>query len=87
MNANHEHVETALDSHVSQEVSSQVELAQDMLLLMQSEGFMEKLREFVKEEMVGDVFANIRGRMNMSDIMEFLDASEAESRTLLSGKF
>lgn len=82
----HEQVETSLESNSHSQIASQVELAQDMLNLMHSEGFMEKLRGFVKEEVIGDIYTSIRGRMSMTDIMEFLDQSEAEAKSLLGAK-
>lgn len=79
--------ETVLESYQTQEIKDRVELAQDMLQLLKSDKFVEKLRNFVSEEIVGDVYENIQGRMSMADIMEFLDQSDVEKKSLLGGCF
>ena len=79
--------ETVLESYGSEEIRDRVETAQEMLQLLKSEQFLEKLRSFVTEEMVGEVYENIQGRMSMTDIMEFLDQSEVEKKSILSGSF
>lgn len=79
--------DTVLETYGNEEIRDRVELAQDMLELLKSEKFMEKLKGFVREEIVGEVHENIQGRMSMTDIMEFLDQSEVEKKSILSGNF
>jgi len=86
MSGNAERSETVLENYSSAEVKAQVELAQDMLQLLKSQKFIEKLKTYASEEIVGEVYQNIQGRMSMADILDFLDSSEVNSQSLLNGK-
>jgi len=79
--------ENVLENYSTEEIRDRVELAQDMLQLLKSEKFIEKLREFISEEVIGEVYENIQGRMSMTDIMEFLDQSEIEKKSILGANF
>jgi len=79
--------ENVLENYSTEEIRDRVELAQDMLQLLKSENFIEKLREFISEEVIGEVYENIQGRMSMTDIMEFLDQSEIEKKSILGANF
>jgi len=78
--------DSVLESYSNEQVRAQVELAQDMLHLLKSEKFVEKLKTYVSEELVGEVYENIQGRMSMADILDFLDQSDVNKKGLLSGK-
>jgi len=87
LSESHQKSDTLLESYSNEEIRDRVEIAQDMLQLLKSEKFMEKLKGFISEEIVGEVYENIQGRMSMTDIMEFLDQSEIEKKSILSGSF
>jgi len=86
LSGNTQKSESVLENYSSEQVQTQVELAQDMLHLLQSEKFVEKLKTYVSEEIVGEVYENIQGRMSMADILDFLDQSDVNKKTILNGK-
>ena len=81
-----ERADSVLESYSNQQVQSQVELAEDVMRLLRSEGFMDDLREFIAQEVIGEAYGDLQGRMAMGDIAGFLDQSGVIDRSVLNGR-
>ena len=78
--------ETVLKSYSDPLVQNQVELAEDIVRLLQSDGVMEELREFVSHELINETYGDLQGRMSMGDIAGVLDESDVTERSVLNGR-